>query len=77
MASQNLTQSLSIMGELITAQDHLIASQQRIEEIITNTPNLYPLAGDVQIDIETALEALQDADISAGKLFNNIQGIRQ
>ncbi len=73
MTSPEFAQTLSIMSELVLAQDYLIASQQRIEQIINNTPTLYAYAGDVRIDIETALEALQDADASTLKLFNNLQ----
>jgi len=77
MASQHIVQSLSIMSEVIKAQDQLQTAISQAEQIIKITPDLYPLAEDVRIDIETALEAIQDAEISSNRLFNNISGARQ
>jgi len=77
MDSQHIVQSLSIMSEVIKAQDQLQAAISQAEQIIKKTPDLYPLAEDVRIDIETALEAIQDAEISSNRLFNNISGATQ
>ena len=74
MASQQMINSLNIMTQIISAQELLQDAQRRAQVIIQQTPNLFPLAGDVDIDIETAIEALQDADKAAHLLFNNIQG---
>ena len=74
MASPQIINSLNIMTQIITAQELLQDAQRKAKIIIQQTPNLCPLAGDVDIDIETAIEALQDADKAAHLLFNNIQG---
>lgn len=76
MASQQIVSTLNLMGQIIKAQDLLEEAQRKTAQIIKTTPTLYPLAGDVQIDIETALEATQDAETAAHKLFNNLQGSR-
>ena len=77
MASQHTVSTLSIMSQIITAQDQLQSAIEKAEQIITLTPDLYPIAEDVRIDIETALEAIHDAEISSNRLFNNINGATQ
>jgi len=64
------------MSQLIMAQDQLQSAIHKAEQIIKITPDLYPVAEDVRIDIETALEAIQDAEIPSNRLFNNINGGR-
>jgi len=76
MISQHKVTTLKIISQIITAQDQLQSAIEKAQEIIKITPDLYPVAEDVRIDMETALEAIQDAEISSNRLFNNINGGR-
>lgn len=76
MASNQIVSTLNIMSQIIKAQDLLEDAQCKTKQIIQSTPALYPLAGDVSIDIETALEATQDAETAAHILFDGLQGGR-
>ncbi len=74
MASQQMLQTLNIMSQVIRAQDQLQHAIGLAQDIINKTPTLYAIAEDLRIDLETALEAIQDAEISSSTLFNNISG---
>jgi len=73
MVSQHTANEISIIRQIINAQDLLEDAEHKINLIAQSTPDAYRLAGDVSIDVETALEAIQNIETSAHKFFNGLQ----
>jgi len=62
----------SIVSRIINTQNQLKRALITAEELATSTTDKHKISENVRIDIDAALEALKNAEISASQLLNNI-----